>query len=892
MKRLTSLSLLLFVAASAPARAAEETGGRKTPVPAEIDANALSKPPKLTKQATPTYPTEALEKRAEAEVKLIIDLDEKGEVSSVAVIDPKPPEGLGFEDAAVAAAYQLGFEPAEMNGKPVAVQITYTFKFIPPKPAAPPAPKPEEAKPETTPAAKPPEPVENFTGKLLERGTRDPMVGTTVTVYRNDGDKPVGFEAVSDAGGLFHFFDLAPGSWKVIIEAPGYYPFRTTEDIKAGEATHATYYVERGDYNPFDKMVTAPRPRKEVTRVVIERQVIDQTPGAMGDPLAVIQNYAGVARVQGMMGEIVVRGSAPKDTKVFVDGSEVPIVYHFGGVRSVIPTGMIENLEFYPGSFSPYYGRAIGGVIDVTLKKLKPKKLGGYADVNLLDSGVYLETPIGDKAAIAVAGRRSYIDAILNAVIPDNAPVTGLQLPVYYDWQALATWRPAPAHDLRLFFFGSDDRFAMIFKNAGQVGQEVTGTELSLATTFYKSIATYKFVPNERLENTLRVAAGRDQNDMVVFQFYEHLKLDSVQLRDTLRYKISDKLTLSGGVDTVVQKWSGSVRMPSPAREGEDSEDIDLSQQITTTVSETHILPAAFLELEITPFKDLQIFPGVRFDYFSDIGETTWAPRLTTRYQFNERWAAKGGVGLFYQAPSVDESNKDFGNPDLTPERAIHYTLGGEWKPRKYLTFEVTGFYKDLDNLVSRTDATKVEDGKVVDLRYDNNGQGHVYGLEVAIRHELSSRFTGWLAYTLSRSKRLDSGDTTWRLFQYDQPHILTVVGMYSLPRNWQLSSRFRLVSGNPETPVGGHIFDSSKAAYASLNGATYSSRAPAFYQLDLRVDKKWIFNSWTLNAYLDIQNITNHTNVEGTTYNYNYTKSKPTQGIPIYPILGLRGEF
>jgi len=56
-----------------------------------------------------------------------------------------------------------------------------------------------------------------------------------------------------------------------------------------------------------------------------------------------------VARVMGLMGEIVVRGSAPKDTKVFVDGAEVPIVYHFGGLRSVLPTGMIENLEFLSG---------------------------------------------------------------------------------------------------------------------------------------------------------------------------------------------------------------------------------------------------------------------------------------------------------------------------------------------------------------------------------------------------------------------------------------------------------------------------------------------------------------------------------------------------------------
>ena len=47
--------------------------------------------------------------------------------------------------------------------------------------------------------------------------------------------------------------------------------------------------------------------------------------------------------------------------------------------------------------------------------------MGGYADVSLLDTGVFLEAPLGDKGAIAVAGRRSYIDYIINAVVPDDA---------------------------------------------------------------------------------------------------------------------------------------------------------------------------------------------------------------------------------------------------------------------------------------------------------------------------------------------------------------------------------------------------------------------------------------------------------------------------------------
>jgi len=312
------------------------------------------------------------------------------------------------------------------------------------------------------------------------------MSGILVTVYRSGGGEPVGFENITDAKGQFHFFDLQPGTWKVFIEPPAYYPFRTTEEIRPGEVTHVTYYVERGSYNPFDKVVTAQRERKEVSRTVIENVVIDKLPGAMGDPLAVIQNFAGVARAQAGTGMILVRGSAPTDTQIFVDGATVPIIYHFGGLRSVLPVGMIDSLEFYPGNFSPYYGRATGGIIDVSVKKLKPQKAGGYFDVNLLDSGLYIEAPIGDKAAVALAARRSYIDFILDAVIPSNAPITDLTLPRYYDYQLLANYRPAPAHDLRFFVFGSDDRFRVILRNVSRASTEIAGNQISFATNFYR----------------------------------------------------------------------------------------------------------------------------------------------------------------------------------------------------------------------------------------------------------------------------------------------------------------------------------------------------------------------------------------------------------------------
>jgi outer membrane receptor protein involved in Fe transport len=649
--------------------------------------------------------------------------------------------------------------------------------------------------------------------------------------------------------------------------------------------------VERGSYNPYDVTVTATRPRKEVSRTVLSAKEADRVPGGMGDALAVVQNFAGVARTP-VSGLLIVRGSAPEDSRVFVDGAEVPLMYHFGGLRSVLPIGLLDAIEFYPGNFSPMYGRATGGVIDVGIKKLQPKKVSGYADVNLLDSGVYLEFPLGDKGGIAMAGRRSYIDFILKAVVPDDAGVNLVTAPRYYDYQLLANYRPAAAHDIRAFLFGSDDRLELLFDNPANIDIEATSNNLSSATKFYRTLWTYRYVPGPSFENTLRFSQGRNSFNFDAGKFKFDLQIYTTQLRDTVRTRLADWLSLNFGADVLWGKGDIFVRLPPPPKEGEPPGNFDLSKTRTTQSSNSYWSPAGFVEAEVKPWAGMLILPGLRFDYFERIHQSLLQPRATARQQLGERLTLKGGVGLFVQEPDFDETNPDFGNPQLKAERAIHYSVGVEYKLRPYITFDLTGFYKDMSNLVSPTDAQVVANGVSRPLIYDNNGKGRVYGLELVARHEFTNNFTGWLAYTLSRAERRDSGAAGNRLFDFDQPHILTLVASYLLPRNWQVGGRFRLVSGNPNTPVVGAVNNASADRYDPTYGAVNTARNGTFHQLDLRVDKKWVYQNWMFNLYLDIQNVYNRANPEGVSYNYNFRQAKPQQGLPILPIIGIRAEF
>jgi hypothetical protein len=150
----------------------------------------------------------------------------------------------------------------------------------------------------------------------------------------------------------------------------------------------------------------------------------------------------------------------------------------------------------------------------------------------------------------------------------------------------------------------------------------------------------------------------------------------------------------------------------------------------------------------------------------------------------------------------------------------------------------------------------------------------------------------GWLSYSFSKSQRLDAPGDSWRPFSYDQTHVLTAILSYKLGAGWELGGRFRYATGNPVTPVTGAVKDDNTDTFVPIYGPTNSARLPNFVQLDIRVDKVWVFNTWSLDLYLDVQNVTDTRAVEGTTYSFNYAQAVYFVGLPIIPVLGVKAAF
>ncbi len=851
-----AVCLTLLAPLAGPGRAAAVDPPRGAPVPEPEPS--LASPPRLKELVAAEIPPGTAFPAPEVTVVLSLDVGADGKVLKASL---ESGAGEPFDAAALDAARRFAFEPGRLStGEAVPVTVTFRMRIQAPAPVLP-------------------QPF-RLAGRLLERGTREPLPG--VSLLARSGNEVLA-RATTDAEGRFSL-EVPAGAFTLVAAPAGHQRLDAPVSGAAGESREENFYLEAMG-GPNETVVSATPILREVMKEVLTAEQVAMVPGSAGDTLKAVLNLPGAARPPFGSGLLILRGSAPGDSKVFLEGQEIPLLYHFGGLRSTFAPPFLESVEFVPGNFSVDYGRAQGGIIDVRVRDPSATGFHGQADFNLYDVGVEMEGGLGSGWSLGGAFRRSWIDTVLSTFIPRDAHLSFSTAPRFYDFQFIAAWRPDPNQRLRIMFYGSMDRLVALLDQPAS-DPTITGS-FDARISFYNLQTDYQSTLSPSLRQDTSFVLGLQEIDTQLGpQYFFALKLRRVSWRSTWTLDFSPAIQGRVGIDGQVLPVNISLNLPNAA--GPNPVPPSTLPQIGTSQYVLEVDPAAFAELRFAATPSLSILPGVRVDWYSAIHHWSVDPRLLLRWQVGPSTVLKAGIGLYQQAPQPEQSAAVIGNPDLLPERSLQASIGVAQTFAPGVTLEVTPFYKALDRQAIPNSASNYDPSAP---RYTNDGTGRIYGVETLLKVSLGDQFAGWLAYTFQRSLRTNP-PTPQQPFDYDQPNNLTVLGTYQLGRGWSIGARFRLVSGNPDTPIVGSVYDSATGVYVPVYGATNSARLATFWALDIRVDKTWTFKDWKLRLYLDTQNVTNRKNQEGWTYNYDYTQRTPLTGLPILPILGLNGEW
>jgi TonB family protein len=642
-----------------------------------------------------------------------------------------------------------------------------------------------------------------------------------------------------------------------------------------------------------DVRVKGERPVASPTRRTLDRREIETIPGTFGDAIRAVESLPGAARAPAFSGLIVLRGSAPRDTQVFLDGMSVPLAYHFGGLTAIVPTELLERVDLYPGNFDIAFGRGLGGVVDIGLRSPASDRPHGLVKVDMLDFRGLVETPLGKHTRVLVAARRSWFDAWFPSVA-GALGVGATAAPVYHDAELVLEQDLGDRTVLTGSAITSSD--SLVLAVPPSASDASFSGDIANKTDFHRAQVRVESKLADGARLSAQSSVGWDRFSISIGKLVNgHSEALRVGTRARAEVPLGRGVRLHAGADVESGNFAFALTFPPiPTADEPDTGPLFGRRALSQTAEVPYLNPAGYVGLEGQWFGRLKALLGVRVEGFTGVSGVALEPRTNIRVTLDPHAARKttfkAALGVFAQAPQVWEVDPVFGTPGLRITQALHGAVGVEQELARGVTLSIKPFAKRLFDLVSR----RVDPTGQSGFRNGNEGTGLAYGVEVLLKLQPTERFMGWLAYTISRSERRALPELPSRLFELDQTHILSVLGSVKLDGGWELGARVRVVSGNPYTPIVGGAFDSDAGAYAAIERQPlFSSRLPPFFSLDLRIEKTFrVGTLGTIRAYLDVVNATNRANVEGIATSFDFSAHGWVTGLPILPNLGLRGEL
>jgi TonB family protein len=848
--------------------------------------------PHLIKFIKAEYPAKAIKTGLEGSVVLDLLVSDSGTVDSIAIVKTID-STLGR--AAAAAAAKFRFTPAQFGGKPEAVILQYEYRFSLDDIA-------------DTIAS-----VINFKGVLLELGTRKKVAFALMQIIPLDKSLIVSnlplkrylqrlsslehyeynenaLVIKSDSLGRFSCRALPAGECSVKVIAPEYKIISETIVIKKDQCTEAAYYLRPQGFGSENEIVVyGKREETQVSHHELTPTEIRRMPGFSGDAVRVIQAMPGVSRASYGGGQLMVRGSGPYDNKFFIDGIEVPFVYHsissFIMTESVYNGQLLSKVDFFPGGYDASYGGALGGIVDVIPRKARTDGFHGNIELSLLKSSFVLESPLSKKIAVSGSFRRSYFD-IYSPIIKQFIPNFTI-IPYYQDYLARIDVKASQNHHLFFSFMGSDDgmKFAVPDARGGSADVDSEVNALTVKAGFKLYTLGSDVQINNHVSNKLRLSMRPMTGKVSSFGEFSYSMNNGMvySLKNTIDYEINQRLRLNGGVDFEYKRGTVVIKY------------LDTTAQTYSTTVDA-LIGGPFLTLDWKTTDKLTISPGLRadlhypmdfpgtivpefWDYsFNNTTKHKLAPnvRFKAAYTLSPRHEFQALTGTYTAAPHMttysigaalfgddasifEAMNPISGKRDAQLIHGQQNVIGYTWRPSPLVSAEVQAYSNTQWNVTRYATWEEYSQGPDNNIWVRDNGKARMKGVELLLRRNEGKRFFGWLSYTLSQCEEYNPWTGVWRKRDWDITNYLQMLGSYKITPSLDFGFRLRYSDGFWYTPVvGRQFYDEDWSWYKFENAQLRSKRMDPYINLDLKLEKKFTLKSAVIRVSLEGLNLIN----------------------------------
>jgi hypothetical protein len=725
-------------------------------------------------------------------------------------------------------------------------------------------------------------------GTVIDKDTQQPLAGANIFIL---GTR---LGTASDPSGLFIIDNVPVGVYQIKVVYIGYEQQIKTEIRVLTNRVSMVNFILNPAVLESDETIQVKSNyfskdyEKPVSSKSLSPREIKSSAGSAEDIFRIIQAMPGVSSTGSKDANLIVRGGALDENRTLLDNVEIYNPLHFArpgasmGVISIVNPDLLQSVDFITGGFPVKYGDKQSSVFDMKLKEGNRTNFNTDMNANVGGFSVLLDGPIHDNGNMVFSIRRGFFDLLTNMM---GKPV----IPRYWDIVGKISYQPGNVHKISLLgFYYLDDFKKEGISIGGGHGSDIVGkyyyikrddfgSAFGLNWKFLYSKHGYMLTTAAYTSNGWRSNLGseidHDQSGEEIVEKEFHFKSE-------ISYKILRDIELKGGVfyktinsDHYIWKEQDTTRTGYIF----SADTVQYNPSLTFKLG-------SFMQTILYPVPGLSFNLGIRYDYFDYIRESKVSPRVSFSYCITSSLIINGAYGYYYQTPAAYQVALDPANIELHSSRAVHHILGIEYLFNSGTKISIEGYHKDLDNTFTSYDTSYV---------ISNYGSGFSRGIEFYLQKKMTDKLMGSVAYTYSVSKRKDYKSSPEYYFNFDQKHSFTFIYGYKISENWQIGAKFQYNTGMPYTQIVTTIRRGQN--WYIVEGEKNSSRYPDYHKLDIRIDRSFHFNSWSLTAYIDIWNAYNRKNV--IYYRFEADENgnihcEETYDFPILPILGISAQF
>lgn len=710
------------------------------------------------------------------------------------------------------------------------------------------------------------------------------------------------FGTNTDENGLFNFVDVPVGTYSLKASFIGFEDANVEIEIKSSKINYYKVDLLEGGINIGVVDISASRQQDrtevKISKLRVSKKQIKALPSTGGEPdiLQYLQVLPGIVSTGDQGGQLYIRGGAPVQNKILLDGLTIYNPFHSIGFFSTFETEIIRNVDVLTGGFNAEHGGRISAIVDINTREGNKKRFGGQLSVSPFMVKGLVEGPIiklkeeSGSLSFALTTKRSIIDETSQSLYSYAAVNDTIGLPFNFsDTYGKLSYVARNGSKFNFFGFKFDDSFNNPLVSRVDWSNEGGGM-------------TFDLLPN---------ASSLTLNGIVGYSKYD---VSIVEASDDPRSSLIREYLL--GLDfnyygkSLEVKYGLEVKSIRTEFDFVNPFGLRLEQNQNTTEM------SGFLKFKKS-WDKLVFEPGLRMQYYASLGEFSLEPRLGMKWNVLDGTRIKAAAGIYTQNVistsnerdvvslftgflSGPESQFDDLNGERTTsklQRSRHLVLGVEQDITNNFQINVEGYLKDFPQLiVVNRNKTSVNQSDF------STEEGEAYGVDFSAKFETPSWYV-WATYTLGFVNRFDGEQEFPTIF--DRRHNINFLTTYSFgaDKDWQLSVRWNFGSGFPFTKTQAFfnqqdLREGPSSDFLTSNpdnlGIIYSDtrnggRLPFYHRLDVSAQKTFeISENVNLETVLSVTNGYNRDNI----FYFDRVRFERVDQLPIIPSIGIRLNY